>query len=64
MIVADRLKNRAILGRAICCVKREPPDLERAPNIADPRNKNHDVLELRFPVDRVLCLAKMTVLGA
>ena len=38
MIVADRLENRAILGRAICCVKREPsaPALS---NVADPRSK-------------------------
>jgi hypothetical protein len=38
MIVADRLENRAILGRAICCVKRESP-AAGVSNIADPRSK-------------------------
>jgi hypothetical protein len=38
MIVADRLENRAILGRAICCVKREASAATRS-NIADPRSK-------------------------
>src|ERR1039457_3499592 len=34
MIVADRLENRAILGRAICCVKREPSAAALS-NVAD-----------------------------
>jgi hypothetical protein len=66
MIVADRLENRAILGRAICCVKREPSAAALS-NIADPRSKTREQggrTELRFPVDMMLCLAKMTVLGA
>ena len=66
MIVADRLENRAILGRAICCVKREPSAAALS-NVADPRSKTtkrRERSELRFPVDMMLCLAKMTVLGA
>jgi hypothetical protein len=63
MIVGDRLENRAILGRAICCVKREPSRsaLSKTPRIRDAKPVRG---ELRFPVDMMLCLAKMAVLGA
>jgi len=63
LIVGDRLKSRVILGRGIYGVKREEPP---SPDQQTPRNRKTKPrwFDLRFPVDRVLCLAKMAVLGA